>query len=673
MARPIYPASSHLLLLGLALLLASATVVAQPDDQTGDRERYVVNAAGQILVVESPVNNEAQIVRRDGVNAQSDLIGFGDSAPGVSDDPGDPVHGPITGIGHPDMNGNGVMVSSVVLTSQNIAISASGSPPYNDSAIVTGTPGNLQTVARTLEEIDGFTVCAMEPLPQINASNQVFFGVTLEAQNVDPGGSGETRCFQDAGHIRTATDLEYPESKGIYRFTPGGSTDLLLYASMDQSLADEVTTSDPRWVESETTFDIIDAHLIAHSHGSVTDSGHALAFAWLTDDASVTNANCSSNDVNCTVRRGLLYLTGSSIELVALEQERVADPADNLDRYAFLDKGVGNSGGRVLFKAEDYGRWTSSFSFADDNGAASLNVWTSGGGLQSAALVMTGDAVPGAASGTEFNGFPPFQSLDDADNAAFTAGLEIPGICDDAASGDDFAQFCRGVYHANSSGTITEVARTTAAAQASGAGASSWTDGTDSFQFDSIGSVAVLGSSNAVYFVAFEALDPSGTGFDDPLELEPRGPERNDHNARTGVFRWQGGTIEKVVAEGDEIPLDRVWEEQVTDTGGFDSVIQGLAAAIGIESAHAQGPTATVIRLFTPMPQLRQHSGPGNFSIRAWLDTNGDGDADTDSMLGGGLPPAPVLPVPALSNWTFALLGMLLMLAGYLVIRGRPA
>jgi len=649
-----------------AIATAAGSLVAQPVDNTGDRDRYVVNAAGQILVVESPVNDQAEIIRRDGIGSEADVIGFGDTAPGIPDCPnpvnggcGDPgVFGPVTGVGHPDMNDSGVIVSSLALTSENIDSTPSSQNARADSAIVTGTPGSLTTVARTMQTIDGMTVCSMEPMPQINASGQVFFGATIESETVgvDPG---DPLCFEGAGRVRTGSgDLEYPESKAIFRFTPGGGTDLMLFASMNQSLADEVTTSDPRWVASQTTFKIIDAHLIAHSHGSVTDSGSALAFAWLTDDPNATSSN---NSVN---RRGLLYLDGSTVQLVALEEDDNAE----IGRFASIDKAISDSDGRVVFKAEDYLDCC-----ADNFGGASLNVWTPGGGLQNAALAETGDPVPGAAAGTVFNGFPPLQATDQFDQVAFTAGLEIPGVCDEATSGTSFADFCRGVYHVNSGGTITEVARTTAAAQANGAGASLWTDGTETFVFDSLGSVAVLGTDpGTVYFVAFDAFDVDANNNPvDPLTLEPDGPERNDHNSDVGVFVWDGGGIDKVVAEGDEIPLSSVWEQQIV-LNPAQSMWERLAGALGIESAHAQTGTATVLRLFTPMPELRQHAGSRGFPIRAWLDTDGDGEADTDSMLLAAFQPPPEsIPVPAMSTLAYAFLGFALMLVGLLVVRGR--
>jgi len=676
----------NIVIAGLALLVGSTPVFGQPTDNTGDRQRYVVNSAAELVVVESPVNNEAQIVFRNGTQ-EFDVIGFGDTVPGIAncanipngdgcDDPG--VWGPVTGIGHPDMNDSGVIVSSVVLTSENLDSSPGNEDLYNDNAIVTGVPGNLTTVARTLQTIGGLTVCNIEPLPQINASGQVFFGTTIETETIgsDPG---DPLCLEDGGSFRTGSgDLEYPQAKALYRYTPGSGTQLLLHANMNQSLADEVTTSDPRWVGSETTFKIIDAHLIAHSHGSVTDGGDAMAFVWVTDDSTVNNANCSSNDVGCTARRGLVYLDGSSIDLIALEQARVADSANNLDRYAMVDKGVSNNAGRVVFKAEDYGRWSDDFVFGDTNGIASLNNWTPGGGLSTSAIAKTGDAVPGAAAGTTFNGFPPLQAVDDFGQVAFTAGLEIPGFCDaaNAPDSDRFAEFCRGIYHTDAGGTITELARTTAAAQAAGAGASAWTDGSETFAFDSLGPVAVLGGTpNTVYFVAFDAfaLDSNDDPVD-PLTLEPRGVERNPHNSDAGIFVWQNGSIEKVVAEGDVIPLSDVWEEQIV-LNRAPSLWQRVAGVLGIESAHAQGGTATVIRLFTPMPQLRQHAGPSGFAVRAWLDTTGDGEADVDSMLStvAARPALEIIPVPTMSTYMFVVLGMILMVAGFFVLRGRAA
>ena len=88
-------------------LVTTTSVLAQlgkPADNTGDRDRYMTNANGQMVAVVSPVDGEAEIVLH-GSEGETELIGFGDTVPGVGNlpDGADPIgigqaYGPIFGV-----------------------------------------------------------------------------------------------------------------------------------------------------------------------------------------------------------------------------------------------------------------------------------------------------------------------------------------------------------------------------------------------------------------------------------------------------------------------------------------------------------------------------------------------------------------------------------------------
>lgn len=221
------------------------------------------------------------------------------------------------------------------------------------------------------------------------------------------------------------------------------------------------------------------------------------------DGAIIVNAYLATpplpaTPVKSTWIHALLYLgpTPGAIQLIALEQHPNAFQSDD-----GALKGAANDAARVLFKAQEKDD-------GDVTDNASVQTWASMGGR--VVLAQAGDLVPGAPR-TKFNGFSPHLDLNDDGNAAFTAGIDVFDdspepvlLCDsDSGSGEE----CRGVYFATGSGTIVEIARDTAAAAAeAGTGASS----SDGFDFEVIGSVAVLDECNTVYFVAEnQTLDPT--------------------------------------------------------------------------------------------------------------------------------------------------------------------
>ncbi len=107
-----------------------------------------------------------------------------------------------------------------------------------------------------------------------------------------------------------------------------------------------------------------------------------------------------------------------------------------------------------------------------------------------------------------------------------------------------------------------------------------------------------------------------------------RGSGRNDV---TGVFAAMngGGQPTKVIAEGDVLPEGKV------------------------------------MRLFTPMPELRQHDAGDDFVIRAWFDTTGDCRSDSEGIILASAIPFEHPMIPTLGPWgLWLLIGILGIFGG---------
>jgi len=561
-------------LMALALMACPWVALSQVDQNTGERENYVLNANGQVLIVKSPVNNESTLVRREANGSENTIVSHGQSLGG----------GTLDGIGaQPHMNAGGVAAFQAVITGSS-----------NESGIFTGVPGSVTTIAAPGDDVAGETVCNAEPYPLINSSNQVFWGTTVE------GGAGQDTCDPDG---------DDPNSrKAIYRFTPPSTNALLLVADYDGfNSPDQVTAPGATTIGDfgTDTYTLTDAHLIAHGGDAVTSSGAALVTAWLDSDTS-------SGDNR--ERTSLLYVSPGSISMVAMDDDDGAAPGDD-SPFAEVGKGIANASGLVFFKGQ-----------AAESGTAgeraSLNFWSGGSWSE---LVAGGDALPvGAGS---FQGFPPTMDLNAMGGAAFTAGLDITANCGGGllnTAGD----FCRGIYISPDGNSIVELARTSVASdEAGGVG----TDSASGFEFDELGSVAVLADDGRVYFQAENQNPDVECG-------SPSGGTAFGGGEVTGIFSASSGSApQKVIAEGD----------QLTD--------------------------GRVMRLFTPMPELRQHEANDNFAIRTWIDTNDDCVSDTEQIfLASMFPiiPSEQIPIPALGPWgAWLLVALLALVAGLRLLR----
>jgi hypothetical protein len=510
----------------LVLLFLPAASLAQVDEDTYERENYVLAPDGTMLVVTQPVDDDSGLVRRSAMGADSTIV-----APNAV-----LSLGAIDGIGaNPHMNASGVAAFQVEFAPET-GIS---------TAIYTGTPGSITEIASTGDTVATEDICAVEPFPQINAANQVFFGASVENGGV---------CVEDEGR------------KAIFRFTPPSTIVRLLVGDLNGNEGDDIVVTDTDFVAAPTTFDVIDAHLISFGGDVAGSNGGVMVTAVLRPTTG--GATCTDYETP-PCERALLYLgpAPGTIQLIALEGAASVFDGQKI-------KGVANNVGTAMFKGqEDDTRVPTT-----DN--ASVNRWTSGGGHVE--IFEEGNAVPGATGGT-FNGFTPHVDLNDQGNGAFTAGLNYAEGCGLTANGD----ICRGVYYVPSAGPVVEIARTTQAAAADGTGDGASSSG--GFDFDVLGSTAVVDSCNTVYFVA-ENADTAG-------QTCGAGGVTQGDGEYSGIFAWNNGTLVKVVAEGDLITEGRV------------------------------------MRLFVPGPELRQNAGANRFAVRAWVDNNQNCVADVEETL----------------------------------------
>lgn len=634
----------------MSLAAVSAFAVV-PDGDSGYRDNPSSNPSGQAVVVKADFDDgddEGTLYRREANGTENKIHGVGDVLVPTN---------ATTGIGsNPVINANGVVAAKISLTTKNLDYS-SGENNYEDGAIVTGTPGDVDVIAKTLDTRDGQVICNIEPFPQINSSDEVFFGTTTQV--------ADGFCAEDGGYSSVGGGGAYPwankritSRKGIYRYTPEdlpdpASTDLLLLAGMPVDGADggtdpdqfdpmaaSVTTSNPNWVSGETTFSVIDAHLIAHGGRSVTSDGNALATAWFTDVPTVTSAQTS------TTRRGFLYLTDSGHELVSMaDRDDTYSPVLPGTRFTYHDKAYADNDSNVYFKTETDG----STNDADDQ--AYLNRWVSGAGVSATPFLQTDDQPSG--SSLYVNGYAPHIGFNDDGIVALMAGLTNGAdgntITVDCRRNTTRMDYCQGIVRISNSGaTKSLVARTykTLLVDAGGSAASFHevnagdcdadrnNDTADCFRFDSLGSVAMVTDSGNVIFVAYDSLTDSLTSDGSG------GYEGSGISDRSGIFKWStDGSITRLIAEGDTIDAVPAGSGSPTvsvsqDSGALLAYALKTGLEWAIEPANAQPSLPVVMRIYTPMPELRQMTASnGAMSLRVWLDTTGNSEADTDAIV----------------------------------------
>ena len=459
-------------------LAFSAIALAQVSEDTGERDNFVLAPDGTLLVVTSPSDDNSGLVRRSALGVDSTIV-----APGAS-----LSLGTIHGIGsNPHMNASGV------------AASKSSSPALrSNTAIYTGVPGDIDLIADTGDVIDG------------------------DADLLDRALSADQRV--EPGLLRH----QCPERRRLRRGrgTQGG---LPLHAALDHvkllvadtdGSGNEVTTSDPDFVTSQTTFDVVDAHIISFGGDVAGSNGAIMAMATLRPSTSVST--CITYETP-PCERALLYLgpNAGTVTLIALEG------ADSVFDGAKL-KGVANNVGSGAVQGAGH-------DLVGNAGAASVRVLDFGRRRRDGR--ERGSGIPGAASGT-FNGFTPHLDINDNGNAAFTAGLNLGSRGRRCIAGD----ICRGVYYKPSGGAIVEIAP-----QHGRCRAGSWRrprlHRRIRLRRDRLG-----GGGRLLRHGVFRRREQRHAN-----QACGAGGVTEGDGEYTGIFAWNNGTLMKVVQEGDAL------------------------------------------------------------------------------------------------------------------------
>ena len=376
---------------------------------------------------------------------------------------------------------------------------------------------------------------------------------------------------------------------------------------------DKVMVPGPDFVSNSIQMNVTDAHLIAFGGDTVTASGHAVVTALLDCDPTA----CYDD----TARTALLYLTGTSIHFIAADDNKKQAPGGP-SVFSEIHHPVANSRGDVYFKAE-----IDNTNFDEPFDSAIIH-WTKNEGWSEA--VRTGDPVLGIKN-NGFDGFPPHFDTNEAGTLAFVAGLDLHSDCDyDAFDDTDYegpGDGCQGVYVKFRDGDPIEVARST---NAKSLGGGPTRDSYAGFSFLGFGAVAVASDNGTVFFTAANQDDAGECEFTKYGADEKLG---GGDEMVSGVFAvTEDLSMSKIIAEGDQVPEGQI------------------------------------MRLFLPMPELRQHADDNRFAVRAWLDTDDDCLADHEvSYLLNQI----AFPIPALGPWGMWLMAAMVSLFGAAVLMRR--
>lgn len=445
--------------------------------------------------------------------------------------------------------------------------------PDNESALITVGLGQPRTViARTCDTVGSDVITCPDPAPDINNAGQVAFSSEIN--------TNANFCNTKPNINTFCQDENLPPGAGyaMYRFTPGTGIEKML------AIGDTIGAFTVTVVDQENTDENGDD---PDAEGRMNEKGQMLALP------RYNNGNTSDNFLDAIV---LLNGPGDRIEIA-----REGIGAGEINE---LEKGILNSATptQVLYKAIDTAQ--------GQGGTERLVLFTEGVGSQNVAT--EGGAV---ANGGTFEGFGRFFALNNNGQAAFVAGLDVPGgpgvgsgCCPEDDSQDQAIFFYNGT-------SLTEIARTVSAD--SGQGTSSF----NGFQFNWFMNALALNDAGTVCFIA-ESSDP-----DTNSEVEP-----------SALFCWSAATgIREIFRDGNIV------------AGGADTAI-------------------------VPGMQTMQKIINANGDLAFVVDPTGSLDEIDDNFIlfttfgQGGRHAAPILSVGAM-----ALMGMLIVGAGVLKIRRRRA
>jgi hypothetical protein len=478
-----------------AALLFAVPAAAQGDEDEGYRDSLVMDDNGDALVIWSPeglddVSLELRLrspsgsettLAADGQSVTTtqgamDLLGFG-SNPGFSNGVAAFKAGLETdGDGHSD-------IAAAVCTADTSAVTLIAEAHGGGNGTAVDPDNNAGTT-------NDFTICSIEPMPEINASGQVVFGTHVDLYG------GATIDYNDCQNNSMGEWAD--ENKAVIRYTSGGSPALECLM-----VGGDTLTLDPPFIGSSTTYTVTEVGFTHLGGGAFNSSGHAAAVAMLDNDVNVRADGGAAETPNYYYddRTALVYLRDNGdFCLIA------ATGPDSI--YQELMGAVINDSGQVLFKGEE--RSGSSYCGYDGYSCsetdASLNLFTCSGGITN--IVDTDDQVPN--SDYYYQGFSPHYSINSSGDVAFVAGMN------DAAGVQNGNRNCgQGVYYWDGS-TVTEIAglretwddwNSDCTADTGGP----FTTGFDGFDWQEFGSMASITDDGWVYFVA-ESWDDLTSG-----------------------------------------------------------------------------------------------------------------------------------------------------------------
>ena len=179
-----------------ALFLGSGGVLAQLDSDEGERDYRATNDRQDVLLVRTYTDNVGALMLRQG-GVESRIMGVGENTP----------YGKIDGIGsNPHLNDIGSAVWQVEYEEK---CEFDGDTNRHCTGLFMGHPKNVIHIASTGDTVEGEKICSIEPWPQININDQVFWGSSVEAGGI---------CQED-GDNRWGGQVENSR-KVIFRYTP---------------------------------------------------------------------------------------------------------------------------------------------------------------------------------------------------------------------------------------------------------------------------------------------------------------------------------------------------------------------------------------------------------------------------------------------------------------------
>lgn len=372
----------------------------------------------------------------------------------------------------------------------------------------------------------------------------------------------------------------------------------------------------------------------------VNTNSPADASAW---SARVTSENYSGDqwaDIKAAAAAGDLALrvrTSAIYEAMRMFDEQALEPETNFAYFPFTSASLTELGGGtttpLVTTPLELRMWTkaggSSVVFANGDaspGGFSLmrgipKHFSEGGGVIGAMVALESPYL-GSIGGENGNPSPAYDASTEDLFLASVLGQANPcrgTLPDFSGEGGtnyrpfesiDSSRHCHAIVTVQN-GEVTEIARTKGAETVFGGGkddpAATGVTGVDGFDFIDFGAAVAVSDTGTVFFNAQTRDLPDAEATDCTIDDILDGNGDNRH----GVFAYRNGAVEKVIAEGDVIPLN--------------------------------GGSAFVKALALPQPELRGAVAGDAIMLKMAVDTDGDCIEDTVGLVQATAPSSPSL------------------------------